>query len=191
VRLMGRSAGFIAMEACNASRDVNICLVPEFKFQIYGDEGLLEYVYQFLLKNRSCVIVVAEGAGDALVDADLGIDKSKKDASGNVQLGDIGAFLQKQIVDYGKKKNMEITLKYINPTYMIRTVPANTLDRKMCTQLAQNAVHGAMAGYTGFTIGHVNNRVSLIPLDEITVEGSGRKIHPEDRTWQRLLASTG
>ncbi|KAL4469541.1 hypothetical protein ABPG74_004794 [Tetrahymena malaccensis] len=190
VRLMGRYAGFIAMEATNASRDAHVCLVPEFKFNLYGEEGVLEYVYQRLLAKRNCIVVVAEGAGEAVLDAQFS-NSGEKDASGNTKLSDIGAFLQKEIVDYGKKKGMEVTLKYINPTYMIRTVPANALDRKMCTQLAQNAVHGAMAGFTGFTVGHVNNRLCYIPLDEICKEGSGRRIKAEDRAWQRLLASTG
>ncbi|EGR34352.1 phosphofructokinase, putative [Ichthyophthirius multifiliis] len=191
VRLMGRAAGFIAMEATNASRDVNLCLVPEFKFNLYGEKGVLEHVCYVLKQKKGCVIVVAEGAGDAVLDAK--VEKSgEKDASGNVKLSDIGMFLSKEIVEYGKKKkNMEITLKYINPTYMIRTVPANALDRKMCIQLAQNAVHGAMAGFTGFTVGHINNKLSYIPLGEITKVGNIRQIQPQDRAWQRLLASTG
>ncbi|EGR33429.1 phosphofructokinase family protein, putative [Ichthyophthirius multifiliis] len=190
VRLMGRHAGFIAMEATNASRDANVCLVPEFKFQIYGEDGVLEYIYRRLLVKKHCVVVVAEGAGEAAIDAHLS-HSNEKDASGNNKLADIGIFLQKEIVEYGKQKGIEITLKYINPTYMIRTVPANALDRKMCAQLSQNAVHGAMAGFTGFTVGHINGRLSYIPLDEICKENSTRRIKPEDRAWQRLLASTG
>ncbi|EGR34828.1 hypothetical protein IMG5_000550 [Ichthyophthirius multifiliis] len=190
VRLMGRSAGFIAMEATNASRDVHVCLVPEFKFNLYGKNGVLEYVYQRLLKKRVCLVVVAEGAGDAVLDGK--IEKSgERDASGNVKLSDIGSYLQKEIVEYGKQRQLDITLKYINPTYMIRTVPANSLDRKMCMQLAQNAVHGSMAGYTGFTVGHINNRIAYIPLEQIINFGTNRCIKPEDRDWQRLLASNG
>ena len=64
VRLMGRYAGFIAMEAASASRDVNICLVPEFNFDINGPKGLLEYVLKRLTIKKHVVIVVAEGAGN-------------------------------------------------------------------------------------------------------------------------------
>ncbi len=92
VRLMGRSAGFIAMEATNASRDVHVCLVPEFKYKLYGENGVLEYIYKRLLAKRVCLVVVAEGAGDAALDAKL--EKSgEKDASGNAKLSDIGAFM--------------------------------------------------------------------------------------------------
>ena len=80
---MGRNAGFIAMEAANASRDVNICLIPEFKFELYGDRGLLEYAYQRLKKKGTLVIVVAEGAGEAILDYKVG--QLGKDASGNVK----------------------------------------------------------------------------------------------------------
>jgi 6-phosphofructokinase 1 len=129
---MGRGAGFIAMEATNASRDVNICLVPEFKYNLYGEKGVLEYIYSKLLSKSNCIVVVAEGAVDAVIDCKID-QTGLKDASGNVILGDIGTFLNKEIIDFGKSKGLSITMKYINPTYMIRSVPANALDRKMCT----------------------------------------------------------
>lgn len=108
------------------------------------------------------VIVVAEGAGEAV--RDNIVKAIGNDKSGNVKLPDIGAFLKKEIVEYCKNKGIEVTLKYIDPTYMIRTVPATSSDQIMCGHLASSAVHGSMAGFTGFTVGHVQNSVAMIPL---------------------------
>lgn len=51
-----------------------------------------------------------------------------------------------------------------DPTYMIRAVPSNASDNVYCTLLAQSVVHGAMAGYTGYTSGLVNGRQTYIPF---------------------------
>lgn len=189
VKLMGRSAGFIALYASLASRDVNICLVPEFQFELGGPRGLLAFIVRRLKIKHHCIIVVAEGASTAIRDAHLGA--VGKDASGNVKLADVGSFLKEKIVEHCKQAGLDATLKYIDPTYMIRSVPANAYDKQMCSQLAQNAVHGAMGGWTGFTIGMVNNRTCYIPLDEVTQPANPVNIAPDDRAWQRLLASTG
>jgi 6-phosphofructokinase 1 len=130
VRLMGRQAGFIAMEASYASRDVNICLVPEFKFEVHGPKGLLAFVAERVRTRRHCVIVVAEGAGSAMLDQTL--PSTGTDASGNVKPGDIGTFLRDNIIKHCKDEGIDLTLKYIDPTYMIRTVPANAHDRELC-----------------------------------------------------------
>mmetsp|Transcript_3340 Transcript_3340/g.4826 ORF Transcript_3340/g.4826 Transcript_3340/m.4826 type:complete len:122 (-) Transcript_3340:112-477(-) len=119
---MGRDAGFITMEACNASRDVNIALVPEFEFDLYGKHGLLEYVNARLLKKRHCVIVVAEGAGRAMRGGS--VEDGEKDASGHIKAGDIGIFLKEKLVSYGKSKGIDVTLKYIDPSYIIRSCAA-------------------------------------------------------------------
>mmetsp|Transcript_54212 Transcript_54212/g.62348 ORF Transcript_54212/g.62348 Transcript_54212/m.62348 type:complete len:568 (-) Transcript_54212:123-1826(-) len=187
IKLMGRNAGFIAMWASLASRDVNICLVPEFPFELYGERGLLSFIYSRVLHKKRCVLVVAEGAGAAMKDAKL--PDEGKDASGNVKPGDIGLFLRDEITKYCKSKGMDLTLKYIDPTYMIRTVPANARDKYICSFLAQSSIDGMMAGWTGFTTGNVNNRPCYIPISELTKRT--QKIAPEDRGWQRLLASTG
>lgn len=189
MRLMGRNAGFIAMSACNASRDVNICLIPEFKFELHGDRGLLEYSYQRLKKKGTLVIVVAEGAGEAMLD--YNVQAIGKDASGNVKSQDVGVIVKDELTKYCKSKGMDITLKYIDPTYMIRTVQANPHDKIMCTQLAQNAVHGAMAGFSGFTVGHVNNKLAYIPIEELLSGKYSNRVVADSREWQRLLASTG
>lgn len=136
---MGRHAGFIAMEASNASREVNVCLIPEFKYDLYGEFGLLQYTYNRLLTKGRIVIVVAEGAGEvehfkpyvqAILDYNVAI--AEKDLSGNVKTEDVGAIIKKELTKYCKEKGMDITLKYIDPTYMIRTTEANAADRNMC-----------------------------------------------------------
>ena len=116
---------------------------------------------------------------------------STADAGGHVKHGDIGVYLKDRIVKYGKEKhNMEITLKYIDPTYAIRSVRSNAVDTILCAKLAQNAVHGAMAGYTGFSIGIVRDVAALIPI-KIIIESPIRRIDVLGRSWQRVLASTG
>lgn len=128
---MGRHAGFIAMEASAASKDVNICLIPEFKWDLHGEKGLVNYVIDRLRIKKTCVIVVAEGAGDAM--RDFKLPDNGKDASGNVKAGDIGVFLRDTLNSECKKNNVDLTLKYIDPTYMIRSVPANAHDSKLCS----------------------------------------------------------
>jgi len=187
VKLMGRSAGFIAMYAALANRDVDICLIPEFPFEMDGPDGLLSYVKRRVKSKGYCVIVAAEGAGFSIRDADL--SSEGVDASGNPKLPDVGKYLKDRITESFKQAKMELTLKYIDPTYMIRTVPANAFDKQVCGTLAQNAVHGAMSGWTGFTVGTVCERTCYIPLTDIT--SGKRTIPPMDRGWQRLLAFTG
>ena len=153
VKVMGRHAGFIAQNAALASREVNFCLVPEIPFELFGENGLYECVLRHLAKHNHAVIVVAEGADTAVLDHPEKKEEVKKDASGNVQHSDIGVFLKKGIVDYGKSKGIEITLKYIDPTYAIRSVQANSGDTILCTRLAHAAVHSAMAGHTMFSVG--------------------------------------
>ena len=153
---------------------------------LYGEHGVLEYVYNQIKELKHMVIVVAEGAGEAV--RDNVVKGTGADKSGNVKLPDIGAFLKKEIVVYCKDKGIEVTLKYIDPTYMIRTVPAMPSDQIMCGHLASSAVHGAMAGFTGFTAGHVQSSVAMIPLSEIS--GKKNKVDLSNRSWQRVLGST-
>lgn len=187
VKLMGRSAGHIALEACLAHRNIDILLIPEVPFEIYGPNGLLNYVFKRVLQKHHCVIVVAEGASEAVLDNKL--ESQGKDASGNVKFADIGAFLRSAIVDFCKDKGLDITLKYIDPTYMIRTMPSNAYDTQICAQLSYHAVNGAMVGFTGFCSGTVNNRTAYIPLNLITT--GNNRVSPSSTRWQRLLAATG
>ncbi|AQK80440.1 ATP-dependent 6-phosphofructokinase 3 [Zea mays] len=186
VKLMGRHSGFIAHYATLASRDVDCCLIPESPFYLEGEGGLFRYIERRLKDNGHMVIVVAEGAGQKLIAETM--QSIGKDASGNQLLLDVGLWLSQKINEYFKKNKMTINLKYIDPTYMIRAIPSNASDNVYCTLLAHSVVHGAMAGYTGFTIGQVNGRHCYIPFYRITEKQN--RVSITDRMWARLLSST-
>uniref|UniRef100_A0A0D6QVS1 ATP-dependent 6-phosphofructokinase n=1 Tax=Araucaria cunninghamii TaxID=56994 RepID=A0A0D6QVS1_ARACU len=188
VKLMGRYSGYIAMYATLASRDVDCCLIPESPFYLEGEGGLYEFVEKRLRENGHMVIVVAEGAGQELV-AESMQNMDSRDASGNRLLLDVGLWLSHKLKDYFLKDRREVVnLKYIDPTYMIRAIPSNASDNVYCSLLAQSAVHGAMAGYTGFTVGPVNGRHAYIPISRVTE--SPNRVKTSDRMWARLLSST-
>eukprot|EP00956_Cyclotella_meneghiniana_P032193 scaffold87397_cov70-Cyclotella_meneghiniana.AAC.4 len=184
VKLMGRSSGFIAAHATLGSGDVDLCLIPEVPIELEGPNGCLPHLWRRVKKNGYAVIVVAEGAGEEL----LG-ESTETDASGNKKLPQIGEFMKKAVNDYFKKQGEEATVKYIDPSYMIRSVPANATDTLYCMQLAQNAVHGTMAGFTGFSVGLCNNKMCLLPIPEL-VATSPRQMNGKGRTWERVLAVT-
>ncbi|CAA2959094.1 ATP-dependent 6-phosphofructokinase 6-like [Olea europaea subsp. europaea] len=189
VKLMGRYSGFIAMYATLASRDVDCCLIPESPFYLEGEGGLFQYMEKRLKENGHMVLVIAEGAGQELLAAEIQNSKNEQDASGNKLLQDVGLWISQRIKDhFAKLSKMPITLKYIDPTYMIRAIPSNASDNVYCTLLAQSAVHGAMAGYTGFTVGLVNGRHTYIPFNRIIERQN--KVVITDRMWARLLSST-
>ncbi|KAL2553725.1 ATP-dependent 6-phosphofructokinase 3 [Forsythia ovata] len=188
VKLMGRNSGFIAMYATLASRDVDCCLIPESPFYLEGPGGLFEYIEKRLKENGHMVIVIAEGAGQELLSESLH-STDQQDASGNKLLQDVGLWISQRIKDhFSKRSKMAINLKYIDLMYMIRAVPGNASDNVYCTLLAQSAVHGAMAGYTGFTVGPVNGRHAYIPFHRIIEKQ--HKVVITDRMWARLLSST-
>jgi len=184
VKLMGRSSGFIAVHATMASGDVDLCLVPEVPLVLEGENGCLPHLQRCVQQQGYAVVVVAEGAGEEV----LGIS-AEKDASGNKKLPKIGEFLKERITDYFKEQGETATVKYIDPSYMIRSIPANAADSLYCMQLGQNAVHGAMAGFTGFSVGLCNNRMVFLPIPEL-VATSPRVMNPRGRTWERVLAVT-
>ncbi|VAH79370.1 unnamed protein product [Triticum turgidum subsp. durum] len=186
VKLMGRYSGFIAMYATLASRDVDCCLIPESLFYLEGEGGLFEYIERRLKENNHMVIVVAEGAGQDLIAKSIPV-ADQLDASGNKLLLDVGLWLTHKIKDHCKSKKMEMTIKYIDPTYMIRAIPSNASDNVYCTLLAHSAIHGAMAGYS-FTVGMVNGRHAYIPFHRVT--STRNKVKITDRMWARLLSST-
>ncbi|KAF3446715.1 hypothetical protein FNV43_RR11895 [Rhamnella rubrinervis] len=187
VKLMGRYSGFIAMYATLASRDVDCCLIPESPFYLEGQGGLFEYIEKRLKENGHMVIVIAEGAGQDLLSESLQ-SMNQKDASGNKLLQDVGLWMSQRIKVHFAKTKTVINLKYIDPTYMIRAIPSNASDNVYCTLLAQSAVHGAMAGYTGFTVGVVNGRHTYIPFNRVIEKQN--KVVITDRMWARLLSST-
>lgn len=184
VKLMGRSAGFIAVHATLGSGDVDLCLVPEVPTVLHGEIGCLPHIYRRVKKQGYAVIVVAEGAGEEI----LG-ESAEKDASGNKKLPAIGTFMKEQVESYFESKNETATVKYIDPSYMVRSVPANAADSLYCMQLAQAAVHGSMAGFTGFSVGLCNNKMVFLPIPQL-VATSPRMLNPRGRTWERVLART-
>eukprot|EP00186_Timspurckia_oligopyrenoides_P004198 CAMPEP_0182445384 /NCGR_PEP_ID=MMETSP1172-20130603/3525_1 /TAXON_ID=708627 /ORGANISM="Timspurckia oligopyrenoides, Strain CCMP3278" /LENGTH=502 /DNA_ID=CAMNT_0024641149 /DNA_START=56 /DNA_END=1561 /DNA_ORIENTATION=- len=177
VRLMGRNSGYIAMNATLSSRDVDVCLIPEESFALYGSGGLADFIQERLAKKDRCVIVVAEGAGQDI----LACAQDSVDISGNKVLRDIGLYLYNEFKTYFRKLGIEVNMKYIDPTYMVRAVPANAGDNLYCTMLSHMAVHGAFAGFTGFTVGPVNGFHVYIPIS--TIEGVQRKVDTADRLW--------
>lgn len=185
VKLMGRHAGFIAAHATLADRSVDICLIPENPVKMDGPGGVLKHVERSLDRIGHCVIVVAEGAGEEL----LASASNERDESGNKRLPPIAEFLKTEITKYFKKMNVQVNVKLNDPAYMIRSVAANAADSVYCMILAQNAVHGAMAGYTGFTSAMINNRTVFIPM-EVIVKTSPTKLEPKGRTWERVTRST-
>ena len=185
IKLMGRSAGFLAAYAALGSGDVDCVLVPEVDIVLEGPDGILPFIRQRVKEQKYAVVVVAEGAGEEL----LG-ESTMTDAGGNKKLPPIGEFIRCRIEEYFAKLNEECTVKYIDPSYMVRSVPANAADSLYCMALAQNAVHGAMAGYTGFTTGLVNNRMVYLPIPQV-VSASPRSLNPFGQTWERVLAMTG
>ncbi|XP_019154783.1 PREDICTED: ATP-dependent 6-phosphofructokinase 4, chloroplastic-like [Ipomoea nil] len=188
VKLMGRHSGSIALYATLANRDVDCCLIPESPFYLEGPDGLFQYIDQRLKENGHVLIVLAEGAGQEYVAQSVQAFDGK-DASGNRLLLDVGLWLTQKVKDhFTNVQKMTINMKYIDPTYMIRAIPSNASDNIYCTLLSQSAVHGAMAGYTGFTVGPVNSRHVYIPIERVTE--TQNRVNLTDRIWARLLAST-
>jgi 6-phosphofructokinase 1 len=185
VKLMGRESGFIACYASLAKNDANFVLIPEIPFRLEGEHGLLALLRERLVRRNHAVIVVAEGAGQDLVHT----GEPEYDKSGNIKLGDIGSYLKKQITEYFAREQMEINLKYIDPSYMIRSVPANAHDAIYCIRLAHNAVHAAMCGRTELLIGRRNTRFIHIPMKMATQRRN--VIDPDGDLWMSVLESTG
>jgi 6-phosphofructokinase 1 len=184
VKLMGRHSGFVAASAAVAQADANFVLVPEVPFELEGPKGFFRALEKRLQRRHHALIVVAEGAGQNLFEDDLGTD-----ASGNRKLGDIGLLLKKKIGDHFKQKNMGVSIKYIDPSYIIRSVPANPNDCIFCVFLGQNAVHAGMAGKTGMLVGSWNNLFIHIPIQ--TVVRRRKHINLQGNLWRSVLESTG
>jgi 6-phosphofructokinase 1 len=184
VKLMGRDSGFIACYAALAGSNVDFVLIPEVRFELEGDGGLLESLRLRLLKRRNAVIVVAEGAGQHLMETG-----DATDASGNKKYGDIGQFLKDRINGYFKSRKTEVNLKYIDPSYIVRSVPANAQDNVYCSRLAQSAVHAAMSGKTGMLVGRWHGSFVHLPL-ELVIHGR-RKVDPTQELWHSVLECTG
>ncbi|KAF8033944.1 hypothetical protein BT93_C0279 [Corymbia citriodora subsp. variegata] len=185
VKLIGRHSGFIAMYATLSSRDVDCCLIPESPFFLEGKGGFFEYIKKRLQENGHMVIVIAEGAAEGLIPQD---HKTRNQLKG-LESKEFGLWISQRIKDhFAAEDMMPINLKFIDPTYMIRAVPGNASDNIFCTLLAHSAIHGAMAGYSGFTVGPVNGKHAYIPFNRVS--GGRKKVVITDRMWARLLSST-
>jgi len=185
IKLMGRYSGFIAATAALAQQDVNFVLIPEIHFDMEGENGLLAKIERRLKDRRHAVILVAEGSGQYF------FDKTEKDfdPSGNVKLFDIGVFLKERIMAHFSAKGVEVSLKYIDPSYMIRSLPANANDHVYCGFLGRDAVHAGMAGKTNMIIGHWNNFFVHVPMPLTT--DKRKQVNTDGKLWQTVLEATG
>ncbi len=181
VKLMGRYSGFIAAFASLAHNDVNFCLIPEEPFSL---DSLLAALRRRLESRGHAVIVVGEGAGQDLLAA-----QDERDPSGNLHLGDIGVFLRDRIKAYFRDIHMPVGMKYIDPSYTIRSVPANPKDSAYCLLLGQNAVHAGMTGRTDMLVGFWNHRYTHVPIPQAV--SRRKQIDPQGRLWSDVLSCTG
>ena len=186
VKLMGRDSGFIAAYATLSNSDVNFCFIPEVPLVLKGENGFLRLLEKRLDRKHHALIVVAEGAGQDLIQED---HYQKRDASGNIVYKDIGGFLKKEIIKYFKKKKKPLVLKYIDPSYMIRSIPANSQDSAFCLMLGQNAVHAGMSGRTNMVISYCNQYFVHIPISLAILKK--KKVDPNGHLWQTVLETTG
>jgi 6-phosphofructokinase 1 len=184
VKLMGRHSGFIACYASLAMSDANLVLIPEVPFQLDGPGGLLAFIRRRLETRGHAVVVVAEGAGQDLMDSGNGTD-----ASGNKRLTDVGPWLRDQFTSYFKSIDVELNLKYMDPSYSIRSVPANPHDSVYCMRLAHNAVHAAMSGRTEMMVGRWHGRFVHIPMTLAVRERN--RVDPHGDLWLSVMEATG
>ncbi|MDD5475575.1 MAG: ATP-dependent 6-phosphofructokinase [Syntrophales bacterium] len=185
IKIMGRSSGHIAVSATLANNDVNFVLIPEVPFSLQGDKGFLKALEVRLRRSAHAVILVAEGAGQNFNPSREALGT---DPSGNVRLFDIGIFLKNEIEVYFKARNIELNLKYIDPSYIIRSVPAAAGDSIYCMLLGQYAVHAGMSGKTAMVVGRYDNQYVHLPLSAVT---SRRNVDREGPLWRAALAATG
>jgi 6-phosphofructokinase 1 len=185
VKLMGRNCGALSATAAAATSDVDFVLIPEVELKLDGQHGFLSKLMKRVVDKGYATVVVAEGAGQDLVKT----TSSEFDPSGNKKLNDIGRFLKDRIVAEFKAENIETTLKYIDPSYMLRAQPTTADDAVFCGHLGQHAVHAAMAGKTGMMVGYAHERFTHVPLREVTSSKKHLQIH--DPLWLSVLSSTG
>jgi 6-phosphofructokinase 1 len=181
VKLMGRDSGFIASFATLADTQVGLCLIPEVAFSV---DGIVRAAKERIQRDGYVVIVVAEGAGQ-----DLMADEAEFDASGNRRKRDIGAFLRDTIPETLRAQGISTNLKYIDPSYMIRSLPANARDANFCLRLGHAAVHAGMAGKTDTVIGSWRRRLTHVPIPMAV--SSRKKVDTNGYLWQTVLSVTG
>ncbi len=184
VKLMGRESGFIATHTAIASHEAHFVLIPEIPFNLEGENGFFKHLENKLKENGFALVVVAEGAGQNLMEVDEQID-----ASGNKKLGDIGLFLKEKLAEHFDKIDMHINIKYIDPSYQIRAAVAAPIDSVYCERLGNHAVHAAMAGKTGMLVGLLHDKFVHLPIEAVVEK---RKfVDPESSLWRDALDATG
>jgi 6-phosphofructokinase 1 len=181
VKLMGRDSGFIASFATLADTQVGLCLIPEIAFNV---DGVIEAAWQRIQRDGYAVIVVAEGAGQNLLGA-----TAEFDASGNRRHSDIGVYLKDVIPEVFRARGTSVSLKYIDPSYMIRSLPANARDANFCLRLGHAAVHAGMAGKTDTVIGSWRRRLTYVPIPMAVA--SRKQVDTNGYLWQTVLSVTG
>jgi 6-phosphofructokinase 1 len=185
VKLMGRHSGYITANAVLATGHANFCLIPEVPFALEGKHGLLALLEQRLETRGHALIVVAEGAGQNYFKD----TPEKRDSSGNVRLGDIGVYLKDRITAYFEEKKLNSPVRYIDPSYLIRSAPSNPADTLFCTKLAQSAVHAAMAGKTAMLVGYWHGKITHIPMSALAE--NRQTVNPTGELWMNVLETTG
>lgn len=180
VKVMGRDSGFIAAHTALASHEANFVLIPEVPFNLEGYNGFLTHLEARIKKRGHAVIIVAEGSMQ-----DQLLKEKKTDAGGNIKMADVGVYIRSRIIKYFEERNVEINLKYIDPSYAIRSAPADADDSIYCERLGNAAAHAAMAGKTKLIIGLVNNEFVHLPIN--TVITHRNKIDPESSLWRDTL----
>ena len=188
VKLMGRNAGFIAANATLASHEVNACLVPEVPFDLRGEGGLLAWLEERHALRGHAGVVVGEGCTTVGLELPMLLD-----ASGNRELAsaghDVGRSLQHAIEDHFARRGLPLTLKYIDPSYMVRAMRASGDDAVFCDALARNAVHAAMAGKTDILVGRWHRCFTHVPL--ALALAHERRLDPAGAVWRHVVESTG
>ncbi|HEX7954478.1 MAG TPA: ATP-dependent 6-phosphofructokinase [Burkholderiales bacterium] len=187
VKLMGRHSGFVACQAALASADVDLVLIPEIEAHLEGERGVLGNLDRVLAKKGNAVVVVAEGAAQELMADEAAAEGTDK--SGNAKLKDIGVFLRERITDHYRKAGREVTLKYIDPSYMIRSVRPTPADSVYCWNMARNAVHAAMAGNTELLIGRWHGRFVHVPMSLAT--RNRKQVDVTADLWMSVIEATG
>lgn len=184
VKVMGRESGFIAAYTALASNDVNYVLIPEVPFAIEGPGGLWESLKERLARRHHAVVLVAEGAGQNILKASNAVD-----ASGNKVLNDIGIYLRDRLKELAKRDNVKINLKYIDPSYIIRSAAANPNDSIYCSRLGAHAAHAAMSGRTGLLVSMLHEQYVHVPI-KLSV-GRRNLVEPESDLWRDVIIQTG
>ncbi len=185
IKLMGRHSGFLAATAALAQQDANFVMIPEVEFFLYGKTGFLQALENRIIHRKHAVIIVAEGAGQNLFDE----HETQYDPSGNIVLQDIGLFLKEKISQWFQSKDIPVSLKYIDPSYIIRSLPANANDSVFCGFLGREAVHAGMAGKTKLLISSWNSQYVHVPMEASA--GKRKNLDPRGRLWQSVLEATG